>query len=157
MTDEASFQIVPCEPLYEEDVRSLAEEILCREYGVQEDISGEDDLRDIDRSYPPPHSRFLLAVMDGQVLATGGVRRVSETDCELRRLYVRASHRRQGFASAVVGNLLRFVREQGYERILLELRPEMEDTVERYGRYGFVPVAEGEDLPRPGRFMAIHL
>ena len=54
-----------------------------------------------------------------------------------------------------MGELLNFVRERGYKRILLELRPEMKDTVDRYSRYGFAP--ETEDLPRPATFMSIRL
>jgi hypothetical protein len=40
--------------------------------------------------------------------------------------------------------------------MLLEVRPEMADTLHRYARYGFVPLGAQDDLPRPGSFLAIH-
>jgi putative acetyltransferase len=149
------FEIVPFDPSRQAEVRAVAEEILCREFGVKPDLSSEDDLEDVGRAYAPPDSRFLVAMRSGAVVATAGIRRISETDCELKRLYVLRGHRRQGLASGLVGNLLPFVKERGYRRILLELGPEMKDTVQGYSRYGFAP--DAENLPRPGEFMSIRL
>lgn len=157
MSEAGTFEILPFDESHQEGVVSLAEELLCREYAVQPDLSDDPDLLDVAAAYPPPDSAFLVALQSGQVVGTAGVRRTSATDCELRRLYVHAAHRREGVASALVSELLAFVKRRGYRRVLLELQPHMQETVKRYGRYGFVPVPEGEELPRPGTFMAINL
>ncbi len=96
MSEADPFEVLPFDATHQEGVVSLAEELLCREYGVQADLSGDPDL-------------------------------------------------------------LGFVEQRGYRRVLLELQPHMEDTVKRCGRYGFEPVDEQAALPRPGRFMAINL
>jgi len=153
--DLEPFEIVAFDASYQNDVRSVAEEVLCREYGVQDNLDGETDLTDVEDSYAPPDSRFVIAKVLDRVVGTAGLARVSDTDCELRHLLVLSDFRRRGIASALVGALLSFVRERGYKRILLELRPEMKDTVERYSRYGFAE--ESEDLPRPADFMSIRL
>jgi GNAT superfamily N-acetyltransferase len=152
-----SVEIVAFDSTYHDSVRALAEEILCREYAVREHLRDEPDLVDIAAAYAPPDGRFLVALEQGRVIGTGGVLRISERDCELRRLYVRAANRRRGVASNIVGELFDFIRERGYRRILLEVQPEMEGTVQVYSRYGFTPVAGGTDLPRPGEFLAINL
>jgi len=159
MESHEPWRVVPFEPIYLDQVVGLAEELLCREYAVQEDLSSteDDDLRDIAGTYASPDGRFLLAVASGRLLATAGIRRLTDEDCELRRLYVARDSRRQGIASALVSELLPFVRERQYRRILLEVRPEMKDTVAGYSRYGFLPLGEGEDAPRAGQFLAIHL
>ena len=157
MSENTPFMVQPFEPPHQAGVVALAEELLCREYRVQSDLSRDEDLQDVAGSYAPPASRFLVALSEGKVVGTGGIRRLSETDCELKRLYIDVKHRRGGIASAIVATLIPFVREQGYQRILLEIRPEMVDTIHRYSRYGFSPVPEGEDLPRPGSFLAIRL
>jgi GNAT superfamily N-acetyltransferase len=157
MLELASFKILPFNPSYQEGVRALAEAILCVEYKVQSDLSGDKDLRDIAATYAPPGSCFLVAVASGQVVGCGGILRLSERDCELRRLYVLAEHRRQGIAASMMGVLLPFVRKGGYRRILLEIRPEMEEDIRHYARFGFVHLTDKDDLPRPGTFMAIPL
>jgi ribosomal protein S18 acetylase RimI-like enzyme len=153
--DHEPFEIVAFDPTYQKDVRSVVEEVLCREYGVQENLDTEEDLKDIEETYAAPESRFVVAKVLDKVVGTAGLLRVTDTDCELRHLHVLSAFRRRGIASALVGDLLDFVREQGYKRILLELRPEMKDTVDRYSRYGFAE--ETENLPRPTTFMSIRL
>jgi len=153
--DLEPFEIIAFDPTYQQDVRYVVEQVLCREYGVQDNLDGETDLKDVEESYALPDSRFVIAKVLDRVVGTAGLARVSDTDCELRHLHVLPDFRRRGIASALVGALLSFVRERGYKRILLELRPEMKDTVDRYSRYGFTE--ESEDLPRPANFMSIRL
>jgi putative acetyltransferase len=153
--DHEPFDIVIFDSTFQNDVVHVIEEVLCREYGVQDNLDGEKDLEDVDASYAPPDSRFVIARVLDKVVGTAGLRRVCDTDGELRHLHVLQHFRRRGIASALFGHLLDFVRERGYKRILLELRPEMEDTMDRYSRYGFTD--ETENLPRPGTFMSIRL
>jgi GNAT superfamily N-acetyltransferase len=151
------FDVRPLEPSDRDAVMAVATEILCHEYQVKEDLSLDEDLREVATAYAEPHSRFLVAEVSGTVVATAGVRRISDADCELRRLYVLAPYRRQGIATALVAMLLAFVRERGYSRILLEIGPELKEMAGHFSRYGFAPIAESEELPRAGEFMAIHL
>jgi GNAT superfamily N-acetyltransferase len=153
--DYDPFEIVPFDASCLGEVRRVAREVLCHEYGARPDLSGEHDLADVQASFAPPHSRFLVAKVLGRVVATAGLSRISDLDCELRHLYVLSQFRRRGIASALVADLIAFVRQRGYKRVLLELRPEMEDTAQGYPRYGFVP--ESSNLPRPGTFLAIRL
>jgi ribosomal protein S18 acetylase RimI-like enzyme len=89
-------------------------------------------------------------------VGTGAIRRISDTDCELTRLYVQEEHRREGIASCIAAELFKFVQQRGYRRVFLEIRPEMEQATRVIARYGFGEVADAEDLPRPAKFMAIH-
>jgi GNAT superfamily N-acetyltransferase len=155
MLSSELFEIVPFDPSHQEGACALAEDILCVERHLQPDIAGEKDLQDIARSYAAPDGRFLVAIAGGEVVGSAGILRLSERDCELKRLYVLPDYRRKGIASSLVGTLLPFVRERGYRRMLLEIGPEMADTIHRYTRYGFVPLSENDNLPRPGSFLAI--
>ena len=155
MFESGDFRIVPFEPAHQQEALALAEDILCVEHRLQTHLEDEKDLQDIAAAYAPPGGRFLVAIVKDEIVGTAGILGLSERDCELKRLYILPEHRRQGIASALVGTLLPFVREQGYRRMLLEVGPEMADTLHRYARYGFVPLAAGDDLPRPGEFLAI--
>ena len=157
MDSSASFEIVPFEPAHQEAARSLVAEILCEELAVLPDLDGEEDLVDIAAAYAAPDGCFLVGLVGGQVAATGGILRISDEDCELSRLYVQCDHRRLGMASSIVGDLVRFVRQRGYRRILLEIRPEMERDRAVYRRYGFTDLPESEPTPGGNGYMAIQL
>jgi ribosomal protein S18 acetylase RimI-like enzyme len=155
LPDPSEVEVLPFHPSFQKAAASLVRGILRDELRVADDLGDEEDLRDIGRSYALPDNCFMVALAKGKVVATGGIRRLSETDCELRHLYVKAPYRRQGLASSIVAKLVSFVGERGYTRILLAIRPEMEEFSKIYGRYGFRETAD--DLPRPGKFMSIDL
>jgi len=159
MESPEPFEIKPFEPIHTSEVRELAWRIARDDYGTaDEDPGSDEDLQDIAGAYAPPHGRFLVALDNGVVVGTGGIRRISDTDCELMRLYVQSEHRRRGVASSLMGDLVNFVRERGYRRLLLEIRPEMEPEAPIYRRYGFRDLEPEQAPKRPGRrFMAIHL
>jgi GNAT superfamily N-acetyltransferase len=152
-----SFQIVSFRPGQEAGVRDLATAILVDELGACDDLSVHPDLDDIGGSYAEPDSRFLLAMIRGEVVACAAIRRLSDTGCELRHLYVRPSHRREGLASALVMSALAFVKQRGYDTIWLELLPYMQEMTKVYGRYGFLPLPDELSRPRDGEFLVIRL
>ena len=157
VSQPGSIEIRPFEPSDQNSVLSFAAAVLCREFKVKDDLDQEQDLQDVAVAFAPPDNRFLVALWSGEVVATGGIVRISDRDCELTRLYVLSSHRRKGIASSLVAELLAFVRGRGYRRILLERRPEMPFSLQDYARYGLTPVTDTDSLPREGDFMAVSL
>ena len=155
MTEPDPFEIVLYEPHYRPGVLTVVEQIHREEGAEPFDPETEDDLRDVEASYGPPDGKLLVAFFEGQVVGVGGICRVSETECELRRLGVLADFRRKGIATTLVGMLFDFVRERGYRRVLLEREPHMDPQLRRYTRFGFEPVPPGDKLPRPGDFLAL--
>lgn len=153
MNETCDFEVRPVEPGDHEEVRGLAREILCDELGLVGDLSAETDLVDIGMAYEPPDSCMLVAECDDRIVGVAGLRRLSEEDCELTRLYVRDGYRRQGVASEMAGELLDFVKQQDYGRVLFQLRPELKDVVRNPERFGLQP--EGDNLPRNGEFLSI--
>jgi len=149
-----SIMIMPFDDSLQEAVRELAVEILCGEFGLP-DLSAEDDLEQIGRSYATPGGWFQVAFLSGKVVGVAGVQRISDADCELRRLLVLASHRRQGLAAELGARALQFVRDRHYRRMLVEIRREMPEVLERYERFGLAP--DTENLPRPGEFLSLRL
>lgn len=149
-----SIMIMPFDESLQEAVRELAREVLCGEFGLA-DLSAEDDLEQIARSYAPPGGWFFVAFFTGRVVGIAGVQRLSDSDCELRRLLVLAEYRRQGLAAELGSRALQFVRDQGYGRMLVEVRPEMPEAFERHERFGLIE--DTQDLPRPGSFVSLRL
>lgn len=48
----------------------------------------DEELKHLEVKYGQPEGRLYLAYCDGQLAGCIGLRRMSETDCEMKRLYV---------------------------------------------------------------------
>jgi hypothetical protein len=85
------------------------------------DGSWDDDLRSIRATYLDAGGEFLVGVLDGDVVAMGGLRRVSETVAEVKRMRVDARVQRRYEASGY-GELGRALDRTGFEVVLYEKR-----------------------------------
>ena len=152
----SAYDIIECGPEQAAETRDLIRGVLVGEFGAPEDPTRSEDLQDIESSYAPEGSRFLITMIDGEVVATGALLGLSDRVCELKWLFAKHGHRREGLASALVGKLLPFAVEHGYKRVLLEIRPEMVPYRKVYRRYGFDDLPPA-DAPRATPFMVIDL
>lgn len=83
-----------------------------------------------------PGSGFWVGVLDGAVVATIGIERLSDETAEVRRMYVDAPYRRRGFGSLLLAHGEAFSAAEGYRRIALstsELQPAAKDLYEARG------------------------
>lgn len=90
--------------------------------------------------FTPPEGFFLVALVHGEVIGCGGVRRHDPVTAELKRMYVRPAHRRQGLASQILTELETRSRAAGYTRIVLETGEVQPEAVALYERHGYEPV-----------------
>jgi len=150
----SAYDITDCGPEQAAEARDLIRGVLCGEFDSPEDPANSEDLQEIERVYTRKGNRFLITMIDGEVVATGAVLGLSDRDCELKWLFARQDHRREGLASALVAQLLPFAVQHGYKRVLLEIRPEMAPYQKVYRRYGFADLS-AEHAPRPKPFMVI--
>ena len=151
-----AYDIIECGPEQADEARELIRSVLVGEFAAPVDPAESEDLKDIVAAYAPPGCRFLIAMIGGEVVATGALLRLSAEQCELKWLFVRGDHRREGLASTLVGKLFPFAVEHGYKRILLEIRPEMAPYQKVYQRYGFAELPPAS-APRQAPFMVIDL
>jgi GNAT superfamily N-acetyltransferase len=151
----ATYDIVDLEPEHSERTIGLIRGILRDELQIARDAAADADLVDAAAVYGTDHSRFLIAMFDGQVVASGALRRQSDAECELRWLFAHKDHRREGLASMIFAQLLKWAQDHGYKRILLEIWPEMAPYTQVYRRYGFDPFEPGVATPRPGDWMTM--
>ena len=88
----------------------------------------------------PPSSEdvvfVLLALVDGEVAATGTLRRLPDR-WEVKRLFIDADHRRLGLASAVLAHLEHGAREQGAAELFLQTGNRQPEAIALYEREGW--------------------
>jgi GNAT superfamily N-acetyltransferase len=89
--------------------------------------------------YARPHGRLLLAYDDDRVLGCIGLRALSGTDCEMKRLYVRPDARGLQLGRHLVERLCDEASSEGYARMFLDTLPTMVSAQLLYASMGFVP------------------
>jgi putative acetyltransferase len=107
---------------------------------IVERFDQQDELSDIDnfQSYYFGNSGlFLVVIDDNQVVGTGAVRRIDESVCELKRLWLLESYHGKGLGYRVLQKLIKFAQEKGYKKILLETDHAQERAFRFYRKAGF--------------------
>ena len=79
----------------------------------------------------------LLAYGDGQPVGCAGLKRYSDADAEVKRVWVEPTYRRRGIANALMDQIEEKARKLGYRRVMLQTRPIMPDAVGLYTKRGY--------------------
>ena len=79
----------------------------------------------------------LLAYADDQPVGCAGLKRYSNTDAEVKRLWVEPEYRGRHIASGLMEQIEEKARTNGYRRIVLQTRPIMPDAVALYTKRGY--------------------
>ena len=85
----------------------------------------------------PGRGALLVATVDGEVVGCGAVRRLDDTDAEIKRMYVTPSFRGRGIGRALLAALESEARSLGATRLVLETGERLFEAVALYERTGF--------------------
>jgi GNAT superfamily N-acetyltransferase len=97
----------------------------------------EEELKGLDLKYGPPKGRTLLVEIDGQIVAGGAYRKLSDTICELKRLYVADSAKGRGVGRALSEALLASARADGFTLMQLDTGNLLTEAIAMYEKMGF--------------------
>ena len=132
--------------MFEEYAAALSID-LCFQYFAQE-------LATLPKMYGPPSGALLLAEIDATPAGCVAVRALDSSTCELKRLYVRPTHRGHNLGRRLAESALETARALGYARIRLDTLPEMQSAQRLYQSLGFHDIPAYYGNPIPGqRFM----
>jgi putative acetyltransferase len=117
------------------------------------DLSFQDfdrELADLPGTYAPPSGALLLAADEGAAAGCIALRFLESGVCEMKRLYVRPTHRGSGLGKRLVEAILREAVARRYERMRLDTVPGMEAAIALYRARGFREIAPYRPNPIPG-------
>lgn len=124
-------------------VRRLVLEGLGEHFGfIDETINP--DLDDIQGTYVDSGGAFFVAVEGEEIVGTGCLLPVSDTEGRIVRMSTAARYRRKGIASAVFDAIMREAARRGLQRIVIATEPHWKDAVGFYRSKGFVPCGGDE-------------
>ena len=114
----------------------------------------ERELAELPGEYAAPAGVLLLATVDGQPAGCGALRALPDVDypnaCEMKRLYVRPSHRGLGLGRRIAQALMEQAVRAGYDTMLLDTLDDMEAARGMYASLGFEEIPPYYFNPIPG-------
>ena len=123
------------------DVRPLQESIAFYE------SKGElHDMDEFQKTYSGSDGIFLVMTDNDQIIGTGAIRKLDDTTCELKRVWLLFDYHGKGLGYRIIQELLAFGRQKGYQRVRLETdREEQSRAYELYKRLGFCEIPRYSD------------
>ena len=79
----------------------------------------------------------VLAICDGAAVGCAGLKPYSDTDAEVKRVWVEPAYRGQSVASRLMDAIEEKARQAGFRRVVLQTRPIMQDAVALYTKRGY--------------------
>jgi len=90
--------------------------------------------------FSPPGGAFVVAVEDGRAIAGGGIKRLDDEACELKRMYVVPEERGRGLGRVLLEALEDEARRLGYAVARLDTGPEQPGVQRMFEAAGYRPI-----------------
>lgn len=105
----------------------------------------------------PPAGTFVVGCADGLPVCCGGIKRLPDGACEIKKMFVLEEARGRGVARALLAELERRAREMGYSVARLDTGPRQPRAQRMYERAGYLPIGNFNANPVATFFGEKHL
>ena len=139
---------------YKDEIKSLFTEYT--EYLVENDVEFkkyleiqkyDNEIENLEDKYGVPWGRLYIAFYENQVAGCIALRKLNETECEMKRLYVKPEFRNKGIAKMLVEKVISDSKEIGYSSMLLDTLPFLQTAIKMYKKIGFYEIGCYNDSP----------
>ena len=105
------------------------------------------EVENLEEKYGLPCGRLYVAYFENQIAGCIALRRISDAQCEMKRLYVKPQFRNKGIARSLVKKIIVDAKEIGYSSMLLDTLPFLTTAIEMYKKIGFYVIGCYNDSP----------
>jgi GNAT superfamily N-acetyltransferase len=106
-----------------------------------------DALDEAASEYRPPTGLFVLGRDGDEVVACGALAHVDERTAEIKRMWVRPSHRGQGLATRLLAHLEAEAVAAGRARVMLDTNGVLVEAIALYRAQGYTAIERYNDNP----------
>jgi carbonic anhydrase len=110
----------------------------------------DEEMATLPGCYSAPTGRLLVGERDGRPAGCVGIRAISESMCEMKRMYVAPEDRGVGVGTALAVAAIRAAQEMGFHRLVLDAIPSMRMAVKLYREMGFTEAPACYPAPLEG-------
>jgi GNAT superfamily N-acetyltransferase len=109
----------------------------------------EEDMQGLDK-FMPPQGRLLLGYIEKDLAGIACLKTLTSSIGEVKRMYVRPSHRKAGLGRTLLNRLLQEAQQIGYQLVRLDSAQFMKEAHQLYRSIGFKEIAayEGSEIPK---------
>jgi len=113
--------------------------------------SFEEELKNPLKKYGPPSGDLILAYWDDEVAGCIALMKMKESGaCEMKRLYVKPSFRKNKIGRLLIEDLLNSAKERDYKIMRLDTFLKLQPAVHLYQQFGFKNISAYYNNPLPG-------
>ncbi len=105
------------------------------------------EVENLEEKYGLPFGRLYVAYFEDEIAGCIALRKLNDSQCEMKRLYVKPQFRNKGIAKFLVEMIISDAKEIGYDSMLLETLPFLTTTIEMYKKIGFYEIGCYNDSP----------
>ena len=109
----------------------------------------DEEVENLPGKYALPNGCILLAWDELDCVGCVGLRPLSDTISEMKRLYVKPAYRGTGLGRLLAEKIFKFAIESNYSKIMLDTLSSMESAQGLYRSLGFAETAPYYDNPHP--------
>ena len=112
---------------------------MLHEYGLTVDAKSTDkDLSDLEAYYFHNGGWFaIIEFEDLSIVGSYGIYRISNNQCELRKMYLDPAHQGKGLGRLMMMDAVEKARELGYTTMILETNRKLQKAMNLYKKFGF--------------------
>ncbi len=100
----------------------------------------DDEIEHLESKYGLPWGRLHIAFYENQVAGCIALRKIDDTKCEMKRLYVRPEFRGKGIGKKLAEKVIFDAKEIGYRQMLLDTLPFLTGAIKMYRSMGFCEI-----------------
>lgn len=105
------------------------------------------EVEHLNDKYGQPDGRLYLLVVDGSAAGCIGLRKIDDAACEMKRLYVKPEFRGHHFAEHLVTKIIGDAKTIGYQKMLLDTLPFLQNAIRLYKKLGFYEIESYNNSP----------
>ena len=106
-----------------------------------DEVAYEKELRGLPGSYAPPNGALLVAERDGNVVGCVALKRIDQSRCEMKRLFVDTSAHGSGAGKELACAVIERAKSLGYSEMMLDTGPRQ---IEAQGLYRKLGIRDAE-------------
>lgn len=143
----ADLSIIPAKTIHLPEIK-----VLFREYeaflNVDLCFQGfEQELAALPGEYAPPMGALFIAFVRSQVAGCVALRPLGNSDCEMKRLFVRPDYKGLGLGRKLAHGIIEESKKIGYKRMKLDTLEFLEAAIHIYKSLGFRQIGSYYDNP----------
>ena len=127
--------------LFEEYAAALGIDLCFQNFGVE--------LANLPGEYAPPEGRLFLAQAEDGFAGCVALRKIADSICEMKRLYVRPKFRKRNGGRLLADTVVNAAREIGYESMRLDTLSSLTAAIALYRSLGFRSIPAYYANPNP--------